>query len=80
MFLQILIFTLGILDTWLLNIEDPWRKWSYPIGIISQVPWIYLSITTQQYGVLCLSIVYIFLFSIGTYKHLIKIKNYEKIH
>lgn len=74
MYLQIIIFILGVVDIGLLNSEDPWRKWGYPLGIISQIPWCYLSITTEQYGVLCLSIVYIFLFSSGTYKHLIKKK------
>lgn len=75
MFLQVLIFAIGVLDIWLLNLEDPWRKWGYPLGVVSQVPWAYLSITTNQYGILCLSIVYTFLFSIGTYKHLIKKKD-----
>lgn len=75
--IQFLIFFLSASSIWLITRDDAWRKWGYPIGLLSQPFWAYASITEKQWGMLALTAFYTYSWSTGVYNYFIK-PYYEK--
>lgn len=46
-----------------------WKKWyAWPLGMFTQVIWIYLTLSTELYGLTALSVVMMLQFGYGWYK------------
>ncbi len=54
------------------------NKWGFVLGLASQPFWIMTSIINKQWGVLILSIVYVFSWALGVYEWFFKDKSNEK--
>ena len=57
---QVGIFILGVLAIILVGLEstNPFQRWGFVLGLLSQPCWIYFSIRTKSWGILCLSLIY----------------------
>ena len=56
---QLAIAVTGCVAIWLVNDpRDNWRKWASVFGLLGQPFWFYASFTTEQWGVLVLTLVY----------------------
>jgi hypothetical protein len=71
-FANIMIFILGASSIWFVSRKEKWKRWGYIIGLCGQPFWIYMSITTHQWGLLALTFVYIFSWLQGIYNYWIK--------
>ena len=54
------IFILGVLAIILVGLEptNPFQRYGFVLGLLSQPCWIYFAIRTKAYGILCLSLIY----------------------
>ena len=75
-FNQSMIFILGIVTMFMISRKEEWSKWGFVAGLAAQPFWYYSSITTHQYGILCLNIIYTFCWVQGIYFRFNK--NYER--
>jgi hypothetical protein len=46
---QILIVIFSILAVWFIGRLERWRKWGYIFGMICQIPWAILFVTSKQW-------------------------------
>jgi len=71
-FVNIMIFLLGASSIWFVSRKEKWKRWGYIIGLCGQPFWIYMSINTHQWGLLALTFVYIYNWSMGIHNYWIK--------
>ncbi len=56
---NILIVVFGITTTFLVGSKKKHiRRWAYPLGVLAQVPWLYVAIGAEQYGIVFASLMY----------------------
>ena len=69
---QIAIVFFGATAIWFVSRKDDWKRVGYILGLCAQPFWFYIAISTQQWGILVISIWYTYSWSIGVYNYWIK--------
>lgn len=72
MIAQIAIFIFGASAIYLVGRTDKWQRWGYIMGLLGQPFWVYVTITSEQWGILAMTTVYTVSWCIGIYNHWIK--------
>lgn len=70
--IQSILFILSALSIWIVTREEEWRKWGFVIGLLAQPFWVYSSYEAKQWGILALSLFYMYSWSQGIYNSFIK--------
>jgi hypothetical protein len=74
MIVQIGIMIFGASAIWFVGRKEAWRRWGYILGLLGQPFWIYSSITTEQWGILILTLFYMYSWGMGVWNYWIKKK------
>lgn len=74
MLLQILIVVFSGSAIWFVNQDKPWAKWGNVLGLIGQPLWLFTTYQNEQWGMLTLTIFYIYCWAQGVYNKFIKKK------
>jgi hypothetical protein len=69
---QIGIMIFGASAIWFVGRKEHWRRWGYILGMCGQPFWIYTSIKNEQYGVLVMTLFYLYSWGTGVYNYWIK--------
>jgi len=78
MIFQILIFVFGASAIWFVSRKEKWKRVGYILGLLGQPFWIITSVEKEQWGILALSLFYIYSWSQGIYNYWIKKDNNGK--
>ncbi|MCK5600499.1 hypothetical protein KAR91_01450 [Candidatus Pacearchaeota archaeon] len=68
---QVGLLLFGAAAIYLVGLEpsNPYQKWGYVVGLISQPFWLYATYRDEQWGIFYLSIFYTYSWSAGIYNH-----------
>lgn len=72
MILQIGIMVFGASAIWLVGRKEEWRRWGYIMGLLGQPFWIVSAIQNEQWGILAMTMFYLYSWSQGIYNYWIK--------
>ena len=56
---QVWIIVFGCSAIWFVGAREPYRRWGYVLGLISQPAWLYASVVSEQWGVFLVSVIYL---------------------
>ena len=70
-FIQVGLLLFGAAAIYLVGLEstNPYQKWGYVVGLISQPFWLLSSFKAKQFGIFYLSIFYTYAWIIGIINH-----------
>ena len=71
-FSQIMIFIFGCSAIWLVARKEEWKRWGYIVGLIGQPFWFYVTIKTEQWGMVGLTVFYTYSWITGIWNYWIK--------
>ena len=71
-FVQIMVFVLSLMTTFLLARIDKWKRWGYIAGLIAQPFWFYSAISSGQMGIFYLSVFNTCFWTVGIYNYWIR--------
>jgi hypothetical protein len=63
-----MIFGSSCLSIWMIQRKEDWSKWGFVIGIIGQPFWIYTTYSAKQWGILAVSIWFLYCYIQGISK------------
>jgi hypothetical protein len=72
MIAQIAIMVFGSLAIYLVSRTDKYQRWGYIMGLLGQPFWMYVTYTSEQWGILIMSIVYTYSWCNGIWNYWIK--------
>jgi hypothetical protein len=72
MLIQIIILVTGCTSIWVVNRKEKWYKYGCIIGLLGQPAWLYLAITTHNWEIFILTLVYTYSWGQGVYFNFIK--------
>jgi len=67
--IQFFIAALGVLAIMLIGREERYRKWGYLLGLVGQPFWVWSSYAAGQWGILVLSLLYLFCWGQGVWHY-----------
>lgn len=63
--LQVAITVLSLAAIAMISTTGPWHRWGFVVGLISQPFWIAATWRAHQWGMLALSVIYVFVWIFG---------------
>ncbi len=73
--IQIAILVLGGAAIWLVSRPEPWSRWGYLVGLVSQPFWLWASWHSGQWGMFLLSLFYSYAWCQGIWFYWLKPEN-----
>ena len=62
---QAAILSLGVIANFMVGTKGKWRKWGFVVGLCSQPFWVITGYKNDQWGIMILSIFYVFTWANG---------------
>lgn len=72
MIIQAIIFVFGTSAIYLVGRKEHWRRWGFILGLAGQPFWFYTFFTAEQWGMLCMCLMYTYSWGNGVWNHWIK--------